>query len=231
MSYSIIYQLKATVPSSYTLMVYIQFLYFETNFSFNQSIIPGNSNNRGTGHRLELYKVLQDLQYHVIAFDYRSQSYFSSFHYNAIYFYKLYIVSGYGDSSWTSVSEIGVVEDAISVYQWALEKVQLHNSSERSSRTPIYIWGHSLGQIQLNYVIIKAVSILTPISVLMLESKSHRILCRVRVAKSTDQLLFIIFFNVMAETVSITCTWSTTGSSPYVFLLHKVMRQWLSMYQ
>lgn len=32
----------------------------------------GNSGSRAAGHRVELYKVLRNLNYHVIAFDYRS---------------------------------------------------------------------------------------------------------------------------------------------------------------
>ncbi|XP_077302964.1 lysophosphatidylserine lipase ABHD12 isoform X2 [Arctopsyche grandis] len=84
--------------------------------------VHGNANHRGSGHRLELYKVLQDLQYHIIAFDYR----------------------GYGDSSRSEVTEIGIVEDMINVYRWVLEKVQSQNTSERGA-VPVYVWGHSLG--------------------------------------------------------------------------------------
>lgn len=33
----------------------------------------GNSGNRASSHRLELYKLFQALDYHVICFDYRSE--------------------------------------------------------------------------------------------------------------------------------------------------------------
>lgn len=34
----------------------------------------GNSGNRASGHRVELYKLFQKLDLHVICFDYRSKS-------------------------------------------------------------------------------------------------------------------------------------------------------------
>lgn len=57
----------------------------------------GNAGNRASKHRLELYKVLQKNNYHVVAFDYRS----------------------YGDSSAVDPDEAGVVSDAKAVYKWA----------------------------------------------------------------------------------------------------------------
>ncbi|XP_073987588.1 lysophosphatidylserine lipase ABHD12 isoform X2 [Rhodnius prolixus] len=56
----------------------------------------GNSGNRGTAHRLELYRLLQKNNFHIIAFDYRS----------------------YGDSSPVEPSETGVVNDSKHVYEW-----------------------------------------------------------------------------------------------------------------
>ncbi|XP_014281241.1 lysophosphatidylserine lipase ABHD12 isoform X2 [Halyomorpha halys] len=56
----------------------------------------GNSGNRGSAHRVELYKILQQNNYHVVAFDYRS----------------------YGDSSPVEPSESGVVSDSKAVYNW-----------------------------------------------------------------------------------------------------------------
>lgn len=58
--------------------------------------LHGNSGNRGSGHRVELYKKLQKCNYNVIAFDYRS----------------------YGDSSNVDPSEEGVVSDSKAVYKW-----------------------------------------------------------------------------------------------------------------
>lgn len=56
----------------------------------------GNSGSRAASHRIELYKVLRNMGYHVIAFDYRS----------------------YGDSSTIPPSESGLVRDAIAVYKY-----------------------------------------------------------------------------------------------------------------
>uniref|UniRef100_A0A0A9XHW2 Monoacylglycerol lipase ABHD12 n=2 Tax=Lygus hesperus TaxID=30085 RepID=A0A0A9XHW2_LYGHE len=75
----------------------------------------GNSGNRGTGHRIDLYKVLQKNNYHVIAFDYRN----------------------YGDSGQAELSEEGTVNDARAIYEWTREKVK--------GKGPIFFWGHSLG--------------------------------------------------------------------------------------
>lgn len=58
--------------------------------------LHGNSGNRGSGHRVELYKILQKCNYNVITFDYRS----------------------YGDSSLSEPSEAGVVADSKAVYKW-----------------------------------------------------------------------------------------------------------------
>ncbi|KAK3922473.1 Lysophosphatidylserine lipase ABHD12, partial [Frankliniella fusca] len=56
----------------------------------------GNSGSRAAAHRVELYKVLRNLDYHVVAFDYRS----------------------YGDSSPVEPSETGLVADGIFMYKW-----------------------------------------------------------------------------------------------------------------
>lgn len=58
--------------------------------------LHGNSGHRGAGHRVELYQMLQRLDCHVIAFDYRS----------------------YGDSSQVPCSEHGLVNDAIAMYSY-----------------------------------------------------------------------------------------------------------------
>lgn len=56
----------------------------------------GNSGSRAASHRIELYQVLREQGYHVIAFDYR----------------------GYGDSLPPSPTETGLVNDAIAVYKY-----------------------------------------------------------------------------------------------------------------
>ncbi|CAP28410.2 Protein CBG08612 [Caenorhabditis briggsae] len=73
----------------------------------------GNSFDRTFYHRVEMYNLLSDRNYHVVCFDYR----------------------GYGDSEGTP-TEIGIVEDARSVYEWLKEKC---------GKTNIIVWGHSMG--------------------------------------------------------------------------------------
>ncbi|KAG7201126.1 hypothetical protein KM043_003920 [Ampulex compressa] len=75
----------------------------------------GNSGNRASSHRLELYKLFQNLDYHVICFDYRS----------------------YGDSDQVELSESGVVTDSKYVLEWVINKV--------NGTAPVFVWGHSLG--------------------------------------------------------------------------------------
>ncbi|XP_029038033.1 lysophosphatidylserine lipase ABHD12 isoform X2 [Osmia bicornis bicornis] len=75
----------------------------------------GNSGNRASSHRLELYKLFQSLDYHVIAFDYR----------------------GYGDSEEAELSESGVVTDSKYILEWLLQLV--------NHTAPVFVWGHSLG--------------------------------------------------------------------------------------
>ncbi|XP_050680513.1 lysophosphatidylserine lipase ABHD12-like isoform X2 [Leptidea sinapis] len=76
----------------------------------------GNSNHRGSPHRLQMYKVFQDLNFHVITFDYR----------------------GYGDSTYVRPTERGVVEDALNVYTW------LMNAVGTRKKPMVILWGHSL---------------------------------------------------------------------------------------
>ncbi|BES88877.1 Abhydrolase domain containing [Nesidiocoris tenuis] len=75
----------------------------------------GNSGNRGTSHRIDLYKVLQNNNYHVIAFDYRS----------------------YGDSGKGELSEMATVNDSMAIYKWTKERTR--------GNAKIFFWGHSLG--------------------------------------------------------------------------------------
>uniref|UniRef100_A0A4W6F0U3 Lysophosphatidylserine lipase ABHD12 n=1 Tax=Lates calcarifer TaxID=8187 RepID=A0A4W6F0U3_LATCA len=75
--------------------------------------LHGNAGTRGGDHRVQLYKVLSSLGYHVVTFDYR----------------------GWGDSD-GSPSEGGMTSDALFIYDWL---------KQRLDKTPLYIWGHSLG--------------------------------------------------------------------------------------
>uniref|UniRef100_T1IIE7 AB hydrolase-1 domain-containing protein n=1 Tax=Strigamia maritima TaxID=126957 RepID=T1IIE7_STRMM len=61
----------------------------------------GNSGTRAGSHRVLIYKVFRDLNYHVITFDYRS----------------------YADSSNVSPTEDGVVSDAKFMYQWLRARI------------------------------------------------------------------------------------------------------------
>jgi len=78
--------------------------------------LHGNSANRAGAHRVELYKVLRQLDCHVVCCDYR----------------------GYADSTPRMPNETGVVQDAKSVYYWLVS--QLDGDTDR-----IIVWGHSLG--------------------------------------------------------------------------------------
>ena len=68
-------------------------------------------------HRKELYWLLQNQDYHVIAFDYR----------------------GFADSSPVALTEETTVEDGLAVYSWARDMIGPDSQAE------IFIWGHSLG--------------------------------------------------------------------------------------
>nr|XP_057915282.1 lysophosphatidylserine lipase ABHD12 [Doryrhamphus excisus] len=61
--------------------------------------LHGNAGTRGGDHRVQLYKVLSSLGYHVVTFDYR----------------------GWGDSD-GSPSEIGMTSDALFMYDWLKER-------------------------------------------------------------------------------------------------------------
>lgn len=67
--------------------------------------LHGNSGSRISSHRLELYKILQSLDYHIVTLDYR----------------------GYADSSVVLMSEDGVVTDAKAIYSY----IKKHSSSSR----------------------------------------------------------------------------------------------------
>lgn len=75
----------------------------------------GNTGSRAREHRIHLYRVLQSLNFHVIAFDYR----------------------GYADSSPVVPTKTGVIRDAHSIYNYVSTIVE--------SSSSIFIYGHSLG--------------------------------------------------------------------------------------
>lgn len=75
----------------------------------------GNAFHRGFYHRVDLYRNLRSIGFHVITFDY----------------------SGFGDSSGKPLPKV-VIDDAISVYNWMMG--QLSNNG-----VTVILWGHSLG--------------------------------------------------------------------------------------
>nr|CAD7448988.1 unnamed protein product [Timema bartmani] len=105
----------------------------------------GNSGSRASTHRIELYQLLSNLGYHVIAFDYRSygDSTNESPSEQGVVSDSLFVLSwtvervkGYGDSTNESPSEQGVVSDSLFVLSWTVERVK---------GAPLFVWGHSLG--------------------------------------------------------------------------------------
>lgn len=93
--------------------------------------LHGNSGSRATGHRVELYKLLQFHNYHVIAFDYRGKFTFTCTCYGCID-----VSLGFADSSQVLMSENGATIDAIRVYEY----IRLF-----SGKSTVIVWGHSLG--------------------------------------------------------------------------------------
>ncbi|CAL8139900.1 unnamed protein product [Orchesella dallaii] len=84
----------------------------------------GNTGSRAVAHRMELYLILQQLDYHVISFDYR----------------------GYADSTQIPPSETGVVTDGYAVYKY------VRSILGASSDVNVFIWGHSLGTGKASYL-------------------------------------------------------------------------------
>uniref|UniRef100_A0A0B7B861 AB hydrolase-1 domain-containing protein n=1 Tax=Arion vulgaris TaxID=1028688 RepID=A0A0B7B861_9EUPU len=82
---------------------YIPWKSFESELDNGHNIflyLHGNSGSRGSHHRVQLYKLLSKLNFHVISIDYR----------------------GYGDSS-GDPTENGVVADAYFTYKWLKERI------------------------------------------------------------------------------------------------------------
>ena len=78
--------------------------------------LHGNAETRSQSHRIEIYKIFQQLGYHVLAIDYR----------------------GYADSSFSWTPNEGTMShDAFSAYTWLRERS--HTESQ------VILWGHSLG--------------------------------------------------------------------------------------
>uniref|UniRef100_A0A3B3V853 Lysophosphatidylserine lipase ABHD12 n=1 Tax=Poecilia latipinna TaxID=48699 RepID=A0A3B3V853_9TELE len=78
--------------------------WYRSTFSSAHPVIlylHGNAGTRGGDHRVQLYKVLSSLGYHVVTFDYR----------------------GWGDSD-GSPSERGMTSDALFIYDWLRQRME-----------------------------------------------------------------------------------------------------------
>ncbi|XP_038157719.1 lysophosphatidylserine lipase ABHD12 isoform X2 [Cyprinodon tularosa] len=78
--------------------------WYDSTLNFARPVIlylHGNAGTRGGDHRVQLYKVLSSLGYHVVTFDYR----------------------GWGDSDGTP-SERGMTSDALFVYDWLKQRME-----------------------------------------------------------------------------------------------------------
>ncbi|XP_067006951.2 lysophosphatidylserine lipase ABHD12 isoform X2 [Anabrus simplex] len=127
--------------------------FFEESLGHGEPVIlymHGNSGSRATPHRLELYKVLKNLDCHVVAFDYRS----------------------YGDSSPIVPSEAGVVSDGKYMYHWLAERV--------GDSALLIVWGHSLGTGVSSHVLHKLADEGTQVKALILESPFNNLRDEIR---------------------------------------------------
>lgn len=109
--------------------------HYEKLLSHGEPIViymHGNSGTRANSHRVELYGLLQNINCHVIAVDYRSMliKLFS------IWFKTIIFIKGYADSTDVEISEHGVVTDVMEMFKWVYK---------RANGTQIFGWGHSLG--------------------------------------------------------------------------------------
>ena len=97
----------------------------DESFSFSRAskgifiYLHGNTGTRALSHRVELYRLLQREDYHVVTFDYR----------------------GFGDSTGGLPSESDAVRDSLAVYDWVCTQLRICSKT----RVPVYIWAHSLG--------------------------------------------------------------------------------------
>jgi len=80
----------------------------------------GNSASRGFKHRIKLYRLLTNLGYHVLTFDYR----------------------GFGDSTKIKLCESSVVEDGVKVLEYVSS---MYNDRSPEEKPLVLVWGHSLG--------------------------------------------------------------------------------------
>lgn len=116
--------------------------------------VHGNAGHRGSGHRMELYRVFQKADVHVIAFDYR----------------------GYSDSTPIGPTEDGVVKDSKNMFKWLKDRV---------GKSPIFVWGHSLGTGVATKMVKELCQEKTPPSGLVLEAPFNNLIEEVRHHPST----------------------------------------------
>ena len=108
----------------------------------------GNTGSRAREHRLNIYHIFQDLDYHTIAFDYRGIHFSIQYSKNQFLpnltrppIYSINPISyqylGYADSSRVVPTKTGVITDAKIVYDYVRDLA--------GESTPIIVHGHSLG--------------------------------------------------------------------------------------
>ena len=108
----------------------------------------GNTGSRAREHRLNIYHIFQDLDYHTIAFDYRGMHFSIQYSQNQFLtnlirppIYNIHSISyhylGYADSSRVVPTKTGVITDAKIVYDYVRDLA--------GESTPIIVHGHSLG--------------------------------------------------------------------------------------
>jgi len=128
--------------------------WFISQLSNNKPVIlylHGNSNNRAGPHRIELYHLLRQMDYHVVTFDYRS----------------------YGDSTQQAApNETNVVIDAKAVYDWVKSRI--------GANTKLIVWGHSLGTAISTHLVADLCLQGNPPHGLVLESAFNNIFDEVR---------------------------------------------------
>ena len=141
--------------------------WFDSSLKHGEPIVlymHGNTGSRAREHRIELYKVLQKLNYHIICFDYR----------------------GYADSSPITPSKTGVVQDALKVYEYVktlgkylqffpTEKYPNCSPHFSAPDIPLIVYGHSLGTAVATESVARLCEEGEPPTALILESPFNNI--------------------------------------------------------
>jgi len=112
--------------------------------------LHGNTAHRGAPARVELYKVLRNMNYHVVTIDYR----------------------GFADSSKVNPTATGVTADARAAYDWIVNNID--------QATKLIVWGHSLGSGVATHLLAELTDNPNRPNLLVLESPFNNIMDEVR---------------------------------------------------